>query len=109
MGLIMMLRALNPIAGGKVQDHSPRTVFGRPSPEVLRLQMICMEELVTFVRKASGKVIANHLEVLNHSPTTRSQLHQALANSGLLSKGFIPGHGETLIGDNPCGPWSLPC
>ncbi len=33
-----------------------------------------LEELVTFVRTAPNIVIANHLEALNHCPTTREQL-----------------------------------
>ncbi|MDM8523194.1 MBL fold metallo-hydrolase [Desulfococcaceae bacterium HSG8] len=58
-----------------------------------------LEEVVTFVRAAPGKVIANHLEALNHCPTTRSQLKQTLENNGLLSKTFIPDDGETLTID----------
>jgi L-ascorbate metabolism protein UlaG (beta-lactamase superfamily) len=58
--------------------------------------LMSLEELVTFVRVAPGKVIANHLEALNHCPTTREQLKETLANSRLLSKTFIPDDGETL-------------
>lgn len=60
-----------------------------------------LEELLTFVRKAPAKVIANHLEALNHCPTTRSQLQQTLLHNGLLAKVLIPGDGETLICENP--------
>ena len=55
-----------------------------------------LEEIVTFVRAAPGKVIANHLEALNHCPTTRSQLRGTLEENGLSSKTFIPDDGETL-------------
>ena len=55
-----------------------------------------LEELMTFVRNAPHKVIANHLEALNHCPTTRLQLKQELEDNGLLSKVFIPGDGETV-------------
>ena len=55
-----------------------------------------LEEIITFVRGAPHKVIANHLEALNHCPTTRSHLKQTLENNGLLSKTFIPNDGETL-------------
>ncbi len=58
-----------------------------------------LEEIVTFVRESPHKVIANHLEALNHCPTTRSQLKQTLENHGLLSKTFIPNDGETLTID----------
>jgi L-ascorbate metabolism protein UlaG (beta-lactamase superfamily) len=55
-----------------------------------------LEEIVTFARTAPNKVIANHLEALNHCPTTRSQLKHTLKNNGLLSKTFVPNDGETL-------------
>ena len=55
-----------------------------------------MNDLITFVRKAPGKVIANHLEALNHCPTTRLQLKQILKENDLLSKTFIPDDGQTL-------------
>jgi len=58
-----------------------------------------MEELITFVKHAPGKVVANHLEALNHCPTTRSQLKQELENNGLLSKVYIPSDGATLVFD----------
>lgn len=55
-----------------------------------------LEELVTFVQKAPHKVVANHLEALNHCPTTRLQLKQVLAQNGLIEKVSIPSDGETL-------------
>ncbi|MBE9521187.1 MAG: MBL fold metallo-hydrolase [Proteobacteria bacterium] len=58
-----------------------------------------LEEIITFIRTAPNKVIANHLEALNHCPTTRSQLKQELEKYGLLSKTFIPNDGETITID----------
>jgi len=55
-----------------------------------------LEEIITFIQKAPNKVIANHLESLNHCPTTRSQLKQELEKRGLLSRTFIPDDGEIL-------------
>lgn len=55
-----------------------------------------LEEIITFIKTAPHKVIANHLEALNHCPTTRSQLKRELEKSGLLSKTLIPDDGETL-------------
>lgn len=57
------------------------------------------EEIITFIKAAPGKVLANHLEALNHCPTTRSQLKKELEQNGLLSKVLIPEDGETLIID----------
>ena len=56
-----------------------------------------LKELLTFARNAPGKVVANHLEALNHCPTTREQLREALRNSELLDKTLIPEDGETII------------
>ncbi len=58
-----------------------------------------LEELVTFVQTAPKIVIANHLEALNHCPTSRLQLKQTLEKKDLLSNVFIPDDGETLIFD----------
>ncbi len=55
-----------------------------------------LEEIEMFARAAPGKVIANHLEALNHCPTTRSQLRQMLEDKNLLSETFIPNDGESL-------------
>jgi len=55
-----------------------------------------LEEIITFIQKAPNKVVANHLEALNHCPTTRSQLKHELEKNGLLSKTFIPNDGESL-------------
>ncbi len=35
-----------------------------------------MDDILTFVRNSPGKVIANHLEAINHCPTTRKGLRE---------------------------------
>ncbi|MEN8162485.1 MAG: MBL fold metallo-hydrolase [Acidobacteriota bacterium] len=58
--------------------------------------LMSLDEIMTFIRTAPNRVIANHLEALNHCPTTRSQLRQELEERDLLCKTFIPDDGETL-------------
>ncbi|NOQ46844.1 MAG: MBL fold metallo-hydrolase [Desulfobulbaceae bacterium] len=58
--------------------------------------LMTLEEIISFIRTAPDKVIANHLEALNHCPVPRLQLKQVLENNGLSSKTFIPNDGETL-------------
>ena len=58
-----------------------------------------MDELLQFVRNAPGKVIANHLEALNHCPTTREELRNELENNELLSKVHIPNDGDVMVFD----------
>ncbi len=55
-----------------------------------------LSEILAFVQAAPGKVIANHLEALNHCPTRRAALDQVLNDHGLRSKVFIPDDGQTL-------------
>ena len=55
-----------------------------------------LDEILKFIQDAPGKVIANHLEALNHCPTTRTQLKQELEKRDLLTKTFIPLDGETI-------------
>ena len=55
-----------------------------------------MDDIVKFVKNAPNQVIANHLEAVNHCPTTREQLKIALSNSGLSDKVFIPNDGESM-------------
>jgi L-ascorbate metabolism protein UlaG (beta-lactamase superfamily) len=69
---------------------------GSASLDVGREILMALEEIVTFIRLSPNKVIANHLEALNHCPTTRAQLKQVLEHNDLLSKTFIPADGETL-------------
>jgi len=55
-----------------------------------------IEEVLEFIRLSPSKVIANHLEALNHCPITRTQLRDELVKNGLLDKVYIPDDGETL-------------
>ncbi len=58
--------------------------------------LMSLEEIITFIRNAPGKVIANHLEALNHCPTTRLQLKVELEKRDLLSKTIIQEDGQTI-------------
>ena len=55
-----------------------------------------MNDIIKFIENAPGKVLANHLEALNHCPTTRNELRKALVNHGLKDKVWIPEDGEGL-------------
>lgn len=63
--------------------------FGQPL-------LMRMDEIIKFVRTAPGRVLANHMEALNHCPTTRRQLETALAKHQLVDKVFIPKDGESM-------------
>lgn len=55
-----------------------------------------MNDILKFVALAPNQVFANHLEALNHCPTTRKELREALVENGLLDKVSIPEDGENV-------------
>ncbi len=54
------------------------------------------EDLIRFLQNAPGKVYANHMESVNHCPTTRENLKELLRTNQLIEKIFIPDDGETF-------------
>ena len=56
-----------------------------------------MAEILSFAGAAPGVVVANHLEALNHCPTTRADLAKALEAKGLRHRVYIPDDGEILV------------
>ena len=71
-----------------VAAGSARLDFGKPL-------LMNMDDILKFVENAPQKVVANHLESLNHCPTTRKQLKEELVKRNLLKKAFIPNDGES--------------
>lgn len=53
-------------------------------------------DILKFVKTTSGKVIANHMESINHCPLTRNQLKEILKNNGLGNNVLIPEDGEVM-------------
>lgn len=56
-----------------------------------------VEDILTFVKNTPGKVIANHMEAINHCPLTRKELKRILTNNELINKVLIPEDGELMI------------
>lgn len=57
------------------------------------------EQVIEFCRLSEGRVVANHLEALDHCPVSRDELARKGLNSGLDARLIIPGDGETLLFD----------
>lgn len=55
-----------------------------------------LNDIILFVEKSPKKVFANHLEALNHCPTTRKKLKEELSKKGLLDKVYIPDDGGSF-------------
>lgn len=59
--------------------------------------LLCsVDELVALVKRAPGEVVLNHLEALDHCPTSRQDLHERMAAEGLSERVHIPSDGEEL-------------
>lgn len=58
--------------------------------------LMTLDEQLEFIKAAPGKVIAVHLDCLNHLLTTRSMLRDAVSRAGLSGKVMIPADGESI-------------
>lgn len=68
---------------------------GTAQLDIFQPLLMRMDDILKFVRNAPNHVIANHLEAVNHCPTTRQQLKAAVSKIGLSDKIFIPNDGES--------------
>lgn len=66
--------------------------------------LFSLDELVTLVRRAPGQVVLNHLEAIDHCPTTRAGLRERMRAEGLLDRVRIPADGEELHFSRPHSP-----
>lgn len=69
---------------------------GSAQMDLFQPLLMKLEDILRFVNDAPGKVLANHMEAVNHCPTTRQQLKAALAAAGTLHKVYIPEDGECI-------------
>lgn len=64
--------------------------FGQPL-------LMRIDDIIRFIKTAPQNVLANHLEALNHCPTTRKQLKEKVIQYQLQSKIAIPDDGECIM------------
>ncbi|WP_394200342.1 MBL fold metallo-hydrolase [Shewanella waksmanii] len=69
---------------------------GQAQMDVGQPLLMPSDEVIKFIELSPGKVVANHMEALNHCPIDRPALKQYLQQRGLLQKVLIPQDGETL-------------
>ncbi len=96
------------LTGDTILTEEVRNVLAKERPDVCVLPcgsaqldfggpvLMPLEEIQEFVRLAPGRVVANHLEALNHCPTTRGSLRQTLRTAGFLDRVIIPADGEMV-------------
>lgn len=69
---------------------------GRARMDVGQPLLMSIDEVMEFIRLSPNKVIANHMEALNHCAVTRTILKEAIDKNGLSDKVLIPADGETF-------------
>ncbi|WP_338792063.1 MBL fold metallo-hydrolase [Bernardetia sp. MNP-M8] len=70
---------------------------GSAQLDIFQPLLMKMKDIVKFVQNSDGIVIANHLEAVNHCPTTRIGLQKELEKNGLSYKVHIPNDGDVII------------
>ncbi|MBW1297762.1 MBL fold metallo-hydrolase [Aquimarina litoralis] len=70
---------------------------GRAQLDIFKPLLMTMEDIVKFVKNSPDKVIANHLEAVNHCPITREELSSELTKKGLIDRTFIPQDGQVMV------------
>ncbi|MCE9572128.1 MAG: MBL fold metallo-hydrolase [Deltaproteobacteria bacterium] len=63
--------------------------------------LFSVDDLVRLTRLARGQVVFNHLEALDHCPTTRTGLLARLEAEGLGDRVHVPADGEVLTFERP--------
>lgn len=82
-----------------IEEFKPDIVVvaaGNASLDVGQALLMSLDEIIELVKLAPKKVVANHMEALNHCSVTREILKNKLERERLIHKVFIPNDGETI-------------
>ncbi|RNC87950.1 MAG: MBL fold metallo-hydrolase [Winogradskyella sp.] len=82
-----------------LKDYKPDVsvvASGTARLDVFQPLLMRVDDILKFAKTAPGKVIANHLEAVNHCPTKREDLRAKFEKEELSEKTFIPKDGELL-------------
>ncbi len=91
---------LTPAVRQVLRDKAPHVVVaasGGARLDVFQPLLMRLDEVVELAQLVPHQMMANHLEALNHCPTTRKALRQALQKKGLLDKVWIPEDGTARV------------
>ncbi|MCX2745558.1 hypothetical protein OO013_16880 [Mangrovivirga sp. M17] len=81
-------------------DHKPDIsviAAGTAQFDLFKPLLMKTEDIISFTSDSPGQVIANHLEAVNHCPTTRKKLKEKLKQEKLEIKTWIPEDGESRV------------
>jgi L-ascorbate metabolism protein UlaG (beta-lactamase superfamily) len=108
------------VLGDSVLTESVLEAISRLQPDVLLVPagsanmglggdiLFSVDELVALANVAKGQIVFNHLEALDHCPTTRESLKRRLADEGLASRTHVPSDGELLTFEHRQAPAARP-
>lgn len=101
------------ITGDSILTDSVRDAIVRLQPDVIVAPagaanmgiggdiLFSLDELVELARLAPADIVFNHLEALDHCPTTRTGLRERMRAEGLSDRAHVPEDGEVLSFDSP--------
>lgn len=69
---------------------------GSAQMDLLQPLLMTVQDVLKFIENAPSHVIANHLEAVNHCPTTRNQLKEEVDKTGNSERVFIPLDGQSM-------------
>lgn len=96
------------LAGDTVLSPEVKSCISDDQPEVIVIPaggaqfdlggdlIMGLEEAIKIGELSTGKIIANHLEALDHCPTSRDELTHEVGNRSWQDRYFIPADGETI-------------
>ncbi len=80
-------------------DYQPAisvVACGSAQLDIFQPLLMSMEDILKFTRTAPKTVIMNHVEAVNHCPTTREDLRKAITANGWEDKALVPEDGEWM-------------
>ena len=83
-----------------LKDYNPDIsvlACGAAQFDLFKPVIMSVDDIIKFVKNTSGKVIANHMESINHCPLTRKKLKEILINNNLIHNVLIPEDGEFMV------------
>lgn len=101
------------VVGDSVMTESVLEAVSRLRPDVVLVPagaanmglggniLFSEDELVQLCRATKGLVVFNHLEALDHCPTTRAGLRERMRREGLSDRTFVPEDGEAMTFESP--------
>jgi len=83
-----------------LKDYKPDIsvlACGAAQFDLFKQLIMNVDDIIRFVKNTSGKVIANHMESINHCQLTRKKLKEILIANNLINNVLIPENGELMV------------